>query len=400
MTRLFTWLSFVVVVSIAAPPPAHADDARDASTRAALQSFDEGRKALEAGDHARALEAFSASHQLLPSPNSLLYMARCQRALGRIASAFTTFRLAYKQAQDRLVATGDSRYTATRDTAAREAASIEADVPKLALMVPAGAPQTLVVTVNGAVAPASMWGTAIDTDPGRITIDAQGPRLAPFHEELVLAPGETRRVDVVLARVPTAGLVLRLASKPAGYALRVDGVALDASEVSTVREVDPGPHVVEATAPGHRPLRLERTLANGETATVDVRWDADGGDGRPGRAATPRWLFVTSLAVAVASTSTGAILAIDANGRASDEEAKDPLLRDLRERDRIRSEANVANGFLVAGAVFAAGAAVLVFTTDGKKAPNARAPERSTAAGVRRFWLGASGASMAAGGAF
>ncbi|MGE0328940.1 MAG: hypothetical protein AB7K71_21320 [Polyangiaceae bacterium] len=56
------------------------------------------------------------------SPNTRLYVARCQRALGLTASAFTNFRLASREPQDRFGASGEKRYLAIRDAAAGEAA--------------------------------------------------------------------------------------------------------------------------------------------------------------------------------------------------------------------------------------------------------------------------------------
>jgi len=188
MTRLRSAALVATAIFVLASP-AFADDEQppqpageNPNTALALQKFDDGRKALEAGDHATALAAFEASNRLLASPNSLLYMARCHKALGHTASAYTTFRLAYKQSQDRLVATGDKRYVATRDSASKEAATIEADVPKLAIIVPADAPPGFVLKQNGVLVSRETWGNAVDTDPGKIVIEASGPRLKPFRE--------------------------------------------------------------------------------------------------------------------------------------------------------------------------------------------------------------------------
>ena len=56
---------------------------------AGLKKFDAGRRAFEEGKFEEALIAFQASHELLASPNTRLYMGRCSRALGKVGSAYT-----------------------------------------------------------------------------------------------------------------------------------------------------------------------------------------------------------------------------------------------------------------------------------------------------------------------
>lgn len=107
-----------VVAASAVTAPSRETHAAPASDAAALKKFEDVRKAYDAGKFEEALLAFKASLELLASPNTRLYIARCYRALGKPASAYTTYRLASKAAQDRLNATGEKRYTATRDAAA------------------------------------------------------------------------------------------------------------------------------------------------------------------------------------------------------------------------------------------------------------------------------------------
>jgi len=350
---------------LAFPGLARADDEPPSSTAAALAKFDEGRRALEAGQLTTALASFDASNRLLGSPNSVLYMARCYKGLGRTASAYTSFRLAYRQAQDRLVATSDKRYLATRDSAASEAAEIEASVPKLAILVPEDAAASVVVTQNGAVIPRASWGTAIDTDPGAVTVDVTGTRIEPFHEAFELLAGETRRIDVVLTRVPTASLQVRLESRPLGLTIRLDGQPVDLAELSAPREVDPGPRVVEVSAPGHVPFRWTGALANGESADVRVRLV----EVRDRRVTTPPWLTWTTAGVAALTLGTATVVAVHASVRAGNEKDKDPLLRSSDAQRSIRSEGTVANVLFVAGAVVATGAGILFLTTDWRVRP-------------------------------
>jgi hypothetical protein len=343
-----------------------ADAPTGAANAAGLEKFDEGRRELEAGHFEAALAAFDASNKLIASPNSLLYMARCYKGLGKIASAFTTYRLAARQAQDRLVATADKRYSATRDAAAREAAEIEARVPKLAVMVPSDAAADVSVKVNGIEVPRATWATAIDTDAGHIVVDATGRRLRPFHAEVDLGEGATERVDVVFARVPTARVRLRLVSRPLGLAVRVAGSPVEPGEVEPERELDPGPCVVEATAPGYRDFTWRADLADGQDADVDVALVADAPAHE--RRGTPRWLLYSAGGASLVSTGIASILALHAKSVSDREQAKNPYTRDADARTTIRSESTAANVLFVTGALFGVGAGVLLFTTEWRGA--------------------------------
>ena len=127
----------LVVVAVFATRIAHANPSIDA-VAASLKKFDEGRAAFEARRFDEARLAFEASHELQASPNSLLYIGRCYRETGKLASAYVTLRRSAREAQDRLNATLEKRFAATRDAAASEAAELESRVPRLASRCRAG----------------------------------------------------------------------------------------------------------------------------------------------------------------------------------------------------------------------------------------------------------------------
>jgi len=330
---------------------AGADESAEASKRAGLQRFEDGLKAIAAGDHAAALAAFDASNLLVPSPNSELYMARCYLALGKTASAHAMFLRAAEHAEERLVDVGERRYVATHDTAVREAAAIEGELAKLAIVVPPDA-GSVVVKKNGVVVEASAAWNA--TDPGHVTIDVTGPRLVPFHEELDLAKAESRRVDVRIEHVPTAVVQLKLPGPPApsGLAVRIDGNLVDDGDPSAPHPVDPGTCVVDVTASGYKPFHWEKGCADRESVEVDVRLSpsdvVDATDPSRSRAATisgtPRWMFWTAGGASIAMLGTAAVVAAD--GRP-------------------------AGGFLALGGLFGAGAVALALTAE-RGAPETR----------------------------
>jgi hypothetical protein len=339
-------------------PPAWADSTTDA---AALKQFDAGRAAYDKGDLVTALASFNESLRALPSPNTRLYIARCQRGLGKIGSAYTSYQLAAHEAADRLNATGEKRYGATRDTAQAEGAEIEKSVPHLTVKMPVDAPPgTTSVRVDDAVMQTSSL-ESLDVDPGPHTVRVTAPRRTPFEEKITIALGETKTVTVNLPRMPTATIQIALASKPAGVAVELDGKPLD-STATGAQEVDAGAHRVIVRAPGYNDFEWKGQLADGDSRTVDVAL-------KPGVSSTeshgtPKWLFFGVAGAAIVALGVGTYFALDASSRADDEKAKDPLVRSPSERDSIGSEATTANVLFIAGAAVAAGAGALFFLTD------------------------------------
>ena len=338
--------------------------AASASETAGLSRFEEGKKAFEAGQFEPALKAFQESLSLLPSPNTRLYIGRCFRALGKSASAFTALRLSAREASDRLNATGEKRFGATRDWASSEAAELEPKVPRLTVAVPSDVPEGgSSVQVDGVELPRAAWGAAVETDPGAHTVSASGPRRRPFSVAFSLGNGEQKRVDVALPRLPTGVVALSFKTRPGGMTIEFDGKAQDLSGWAQPRELDAGPHQLVVKAPGFSFFRWSGQLADGDRAEIEVALApqepaplAGGG--------TPRWIFFGAAGAGVASLAIGSGLAFAAKSKSSAETAKDPLQRDPAERDRVRSLSTDANVFFIAGGLLALGAGVLAFTTD------------------------------------
>jgi hypothetical protein len=355
-------LAGCLTVSLA-PTWAHAA-AGDQSMTAAMNKFDAGRKAFEAGQFEEALIAFQESSALSPSPNSKLYIARCYRALGKVASAYTTYRMAARESQDRLTASGEKRYGATRDFASSEAAEIEPKVPRLTIAVPAGVPEGFVVKAGGEVVAKAGWGVAVETDPGDVTVEATGPRVVPFKKTVKLDQGAQVRVDVEAKLLPTATVAVKLLSLPSGLALTLDNQPLDVSGASTAHQVDIGPHTFVATAPGYVPFKWTKDLVDTEAAVVEVTLTPDT-TGR-GPSGTPKWLFFTVAGAAVVSLGAGAGIAAHAESQQSQQTSLDPFVRDSSVQSSIKTQGTINDVLFIGGGVLAAGAVALVFTTRWK----------------------------------
>jgi hypothetical protein len=365
----------------------------DDNLAAALKKFDEGRKAYDGGSFEEALIAFQGSYSLSPSPNSRLYIARCFRALGKVASAYTAYRFAAREAQDRLNTTGEKRYAATRDAANAEAGELEAKVPRLTIAVPGDLPPGFSLKRNGVEVTSAEWGVSIETDPGTVVIEAGGPRLVPFKQTVTLAEGQQQRIDVKVAHVPTATIAFHFKTRPAGLAFALDNAPLDTSAIGAGSEVDVGEHSITISAPGYLTTHWHKALANGEKATVEVELQPDA-RAVNGSRGLPKWMFFTVAGAAVASLAVASVIAIDAKSTENSELAKDPFSRSADTRDSIRSESTTANVLFVAGGVLGIGAAVLGFTTSWKSDKPA-----SPAVGVNP-WVGPGGMGLGAHGSF
>jgi hypothetical protein len=383
-----------LLVALACPSMARAAGP-EPSTAAGLQRFDEGRRAFEAGQFEQALVAFQGSYDLLASPNTRLYMGRCYRALGKVASAYTAFRFAAREASDRLTSSGEKRYAATRDAASHEAAEIEPKVPRLTIAVPSGTPDGFVVKRNGEEVPKAAWGVAVETDPGDVTVEASGPRLVAFQKKVTLAEGAQERVDVEARRLPTAVVVVALQTRPAGLAATLDGQPVDAASVEAPRELDVGDHSVVVSAPGYIPFKWTMSLADGQRVTVEAVLQPDAQALAAGRSGTPPWLFFTTAGVSLAALGVASGIAVHAQGLQNQQLQLDPYARDPSVRDSIRSQSTVANVLFVGGGVIGAGAVVLAFLTKWKTEEAAPAPAVALAP-----WMTPTGAGVGAHGGF
>ncbi|HRH00114.1 MAG TPA: hypothetical protein PLR99_27900 [Polyangiaceae bacterium] len=354
-------LAAAVAVALGSPGARAAD--RSASSGVALQTFEDGRRLYESGQLAPALKSFEASFSVQPSPNTRLYIARCLRGLGKVASAAAAFRLASREAEDRVAATGEQRYAATGKSAASEAEQLAPRVPRVTLALRGDAPEAAVLSVDGAPLPRVTWSKPLELDPGDHVLELTGPHLAPFRAALKLAEGERREVAVVARRVASGRVTLRFHARPLGMAATLDGEPVDLAAREPTSEVGVGKHRVAVSAPGYETFVWQGDVADGAAREVPIELRAAGAAADAASSGTPRWLFFTTAGLAVVTAGAGGVLLADASSKDSDEQAKPIAQRGDAARENIRTEATVASALLVGGGVAAVGATVLAFTT-------------------------------------
>jgi hypothetical protein len=167
----------------------------------ALTRFNKGRDLFIAGNYASALIEFRAATELVESPNTRLYIARCEKELGHLSRAFVEYQRASTEAADR--AASDPRYASTRDAAKQESATIE---PMLGHVTVNGAslPKDVVITVAGSQMSAAALGVSAPVDPGSVIVTAKAKGYKSFQKNLEVTSGAELTVDLQLERDPDA----------------------------------------------------------------------------------------------------------------------------------------------------------------------------------------------------
>ena len=156
--------------------------------------FQQGRRLMNQGRTAEACARFAESHRLDPATGTLLNLAACHEASGRLALAWAEF----QEAVDR--ARADRRRD--REAYARERiAAIEPRLGRITIAIDrAASPPDLVVELDGAPVPRDAWGVPIAVDVGPHQLHARRPGRPPWSAAVTLArAGEQLEVNVPLA---------------------------------------------------------------------------------------------------------------------------------------------------------------------------------------------------------
>jgi hypothetical protein len=169
----------------AQPKAARADNA------AAETLFRAGRAASARGDHATACTHYRESYRLEPAIGTLLNLALCEEALGKLASAWQH----YEDAA-RALTTDDERLGWTK----QRLAALDGRVPRLTLLVSPAAPPNTRVTVSSIELQSASFGKAVRLDPGSHEISVAAPERAASRYTVELAESERKVMTVKVGR--------------------------------------------------------------------------------------------------------------------------------------------------------------------------------------------------------
>lgn len=217
-----------------------------ASDKAAAEAlFDQGKKALEAGNYAVACTKLEQSQHIDPAIGTLLYLAECYAKIGRTASAWATFRQGASEAQ----AAGEAERARLGND---EADKLQPKLSKLSIAVaPSNKSLTDFSILRGKEkVPRSLWGIEVPVDPGKISVVATAPGYRPWKKTVTVGP-DAAHVAVSVPPLKT------LAAKSQPVPPKPPPAAHAAPA--------PAPAPVPAPAPAPMPTPLKDTGSNGST---------------------------------------------------------------------------------------------------------------------------------------
>jgi hypothetical protein len=182
----------------------------------------------------------------------------------------------------------------------------------------------------------------------------------------------------------------------------VDGVSLGDQVIGTPMPTDPGPHTVEATAPGFKPFRKSVRVAEQQSETVEIVLEAEpapapvagpaGGGLRPGPGRSPVFGYVIG-GVGIASLGVSGVFFALRAGKISDldkvcppPDRQCPSHAQQSDIDAGKLDTTIANVTLAVGVAAVAGGLVLVLTSGPSTEPSvALAPSPGGAQLLGRF---------------
>ncbi|MBK7579375.1 MAG: hypothetical protein IPI67_04130 [Myxococcales bacterium] len=198
--------------------------------KVALEKFKQAQKAFDSKDYERSLEFARAALEATGSPNARLYVARALRELGKLPEAFVEMERTLRDASES--AKTDTKYQATRDSAAAELALLDQRVAKVVVAL-AEPPPGVKVELNGRVLSAPEVGQPLPVDAGEVVVRAMAEGAAPIEKRVKIAAGATQTVTLVFreegqaAPAPTETTDTKpLAPKKEGGSLRTAGYVL------------------------------------------------------------------------------------------------------------------------------------------------------------------------------
>lgn len=213
-----------VVGGVCASLPATAGEAALAETL-----YRDGRALMAAGRTAEACAKFEESLRLDAATGTLLNLAVCHEAQGKLATAWAEFRTADSRAAN------DGRQDRVR-FAREHLALIEPRLSFLTIVVrEADHVSELEIKLDGTVLGPAAWNGATPIDPGNHVLEARAPGYAPFSRTLTVGTTPARH-SLVVALVRDV-----VPARQGPTAAQADAARLPARRLDTAPERQTGP---------------------------------------------------------------------------------------------------------------------------------------------------------------
>lgn len=151
--------------------------------------FVRGKQLFEAKKYADALQEFRASHEIVASPNTRLYLARTLRELGKIVEAYVE--LGRTEVEARELAREDPRYGKTGEAARAERDALKQRVGFVTVRIDHPEDTTKLVVGNEEIRREG-WQEPIPAMPGTTEVRVETAGRTPVTGTVTLEAGQTK----------------------------------------------------------------------------------------------------------------------------------------------------------------------------------------------------------------
>jgi hypothetical protein len=170
--------------------PARAQSSSDAAALAEAL-YRQARDLMAEKRYAEACPKFAESQRLDPATGTLLNLAACHEAMGKLATAWLEY------SEGLLSARRDQREDRVRYVE-EQLRALEPRLSMLTITVdPAADSPALEIRLNGALIGAAARGVPAPVDPGTHVIEATAPGKKPWRQEFAIAPEADRKAVTV-----------------------------------------------------------------------------------------------------------------------------------------------------------------------------------------------------------
>ena len=202
LRRGAAWLLAAVALSVASPAWAvgvSPGSATAVQREQAQALFKRGKDLFDAGKYVDALTAFRGSMDIVASPNSRLYVARCLRETKKLVEAYVEFDRTAVEANEH--AREDSRYMRTGASARTERDALAPKIGFVVVRVDHATPTTTLRVAGEGIRQAG-WGEPVPVTPGENEIVVETPDSPQVRQTVTVSAGEKKSVLVDAAGPP------------------------------------------------------------------------------------------------------------------------------------------------------------------------------------------------------
>lgn len=186
--------------------------AQSTDTATAEELFEQGKQLLRAGNAAAACPKLAESLRIDPSTGTLLALAMCHEAEGKLASAWAGFVSVQARARNEGRSDREQAALARAQALRPRLSTLEVRVPQDMAAV-----EGLVIRRDGTVLGRGAWNVVVPIDGGEHTVEVSAPGKQPWQGRVQVKP----EADAAVVTVPTlaaapVGAPGRASTKPAG----------------------------------------------------------------------------------------------------------------------------------------------------------------------------------------